>query len=131
MNDIGVTESTVEEAALAWLENLGWNVAHGPDIAPDTTGAERADYGQVILVQRVRDALARLNPDLSAETLDDAFRKLAHPEGPTLETRNRAFHRMLVDGVTVEYRASDGASSWRTGPCARFRGSGQQRLARR
>ena len=105
----GVTESTVEEAALAWLENLGWNVAHGPDIAPDTTGAERADYGQVILVQRVRDALARLNSDLSAETLDDAFRRLVHSEGPTLEACNRAFHHMIVDGITVEYRASDGA----------------------
>ena len=74
----GVTESTVEEAALAWLENLGWNVAHGPDIAPDTPGAERADYGQVVLVQRVRDALARFNPDLPAEALDDAFRRLVH-----------------------------------------------------
>ena len=59
--------------------------------------------------KRLRDSLARLNSDLPAEALDDAFRKLAHPEGPTLETRNRAFHRMLVDGVTVEYRASDGA----------------------
>ena len=105
----GVTESTVEEAALAWLENLGWNVAHGPDIAPDTTGAERADYGQVVLVQRVRDALARFNSDLPAEALDDAFRRLVHSEGPTLESCNRAFHHMIMDGITVEYRASDGA----------------------
>ena len=105
----GVTESTVEDAALAWLESLGWRIAHGPDIAPDTTGSERADYGQAILVQRVRDALVRFNPDLPAEALDDAFRKPAHPEGPTLETRNRAFHRMLVDGITVEYRDDNGA----------------------
>jgi type I restriction enzyme R subunit len=39
------TESTVEEAALAWLESAGWQVAHGPDIAPDTSAVERADYG--------------------------------------------------------------------------------------
>ena len=52
-----LTESDVEQAALAWLEGLSWNVAHGPDLAPDTLGAERADYGQVVLEQRLRDAL--------------------------------------------------------------------------
>ena len=104
-----LNESDVERAALAWLEGLGWNVAHGPNIAPDTMGAERADYGQVILEQRLRDALTRLNPDLPAAALDDAFRQLNRPEGPTLETRNRAFHRMLVEGVTVEYHTDEGA----------------------
>ena len=103
------TESTVEEAALAWLESLGWSVAHGPDIAPDTPGAERSDYGAVVLEPRLRDALVRLNPSLPTEALDDAFRKLTHLEGPTLEARNRAFHRLLVDGVTVEYRTDEGA----------------------
>ena len=98
-------ESTVETAALAYLENIGWTIAHGPDIAAE----ERTDYGQVILEQRLRDALARLNPSLPASALDDALRKLALPVGATLETRNRAFHRMLVEGVTVEYRARDGS----------------------
>ena len=102
-------ESTVEKAALDWLERLGWSVAHGPGIAPDTTGAERTNYGQVVLEQRLRDALTRLNPDLPAAALGDAFRQLNRPEGPTLETRNRAFHRMLVDGVTVEYRTHEDA----------------------
>ena len=102
-------ESTVEDATLDWLAGLGWSVAHGPDIAPDALATERSDYGQVVLEQRLRDSLARFNPDLPAEALDDALRKPAHPEGPTLETRNRAFHRMLVDGITVEYRADDGA----------------------
>ena len=109
MSDASLSESTVEAAALSWLENLGWRIAHGPDIAPDTPGTERTDYGQVILEQRVRDALARLNPDLVTAALDDAFRRLARPEGSTLEARNRAFHRMVVDGVTVEYRKPDGA----------------------
>ncbi len=103
------SESTVEHAALAWLESRGWNVALGPDIAPDTTGAERTDYGEVLLARRLRDALARLNPDLPAAALDDAFRKLTRSEGSTLEARNRAFHRMVVDGVTVEHRTDNGA----------------------
>ena len=91
------------------MEGLGWNVAHGPDIAPDTTGAERAGYGEVVLERRLHDALARLNPDLPAAALDDAFRKLTRPEGSTLEARNRAFQRMAVDGVTVEHRTDNGA----------------------
>ena len=104
-----ITESDVEEAALAWLAELGWQVAHGPEIAPDTPNAERNDYGHVVLERRLQDALGELNPGLPSEALNDAFRKLARPEGSTLEARNRAFHRMLVDGVTVEHRANDGA----------------------
>ena len=113
-----LTEAHVERAALDWLEGLGWRIAHGPDlsaceaqagIAPDTANAERSNYGEVVLERRVRDALALFNPGLPATALDDAFRKLIHPEGSTLEARNRAFHRMLVDGVTVEYRADHGA----------------------
>ena len=107
MGEPGVSESVVEQAALAWLESCGWNVAHGPKIAPDTPGAERADYGAVVLERRLRDALARLNPDLPAEALDDAFGKLTRPEGATVEARNRALHRMVVDGVTVEHRTGD------------------------
>ena len=103
-----INESVVEEAALEWLAGLGWQTVYGPDIAPDTPNAERSDYDQVALERRLRDALAELNPGLPTTAVDDAFRKLTHPEGPTLEARNRAFHHMLVDGVTVEYRTSDG-----------------------
>ena len=103
-----INESVVEEAALEWLAGLGWQTVYGPDIAPDTPNAERSDYDQVALERRLRDALAELNAALPAAALDDAFRKLTHPEGPTLEARNRAFHRMLVDGATVEYRTADG-----------------------
>src|SRR3989304_8174761 len=95
------TESVVEGAALAWLESLGWTVKHGPDISPggDTltlslSQRERESYSEVVLEQRLRDALARLNPTLPAEALEDAFRKLTRPEGPTLEARNRAVHRL-------------------------------------
>ena len=100
----GVTEATVEDAALDYLKSLGWGIAHGPDIAPDTPGAERTDYGDVVLTRRLQDAFGRLNPNLPAGALDDAFRKLTRLEGTSLESRNRAFHRLVVDGVNVEYR---------------------------
>jgi type I restriction enzyme R subunit len=102
------TESIVEQAALTWLQHAGWSALHGADMAPDTPAAERSDYSQVVLEARLRTALARLNPALPPEALDDAFRKLTRPEGADLAVRNRAVHRLLVDGVTVEYRAADG-----------------------
>ena len=102
------TESVVEDAALAWLQAIGWQVALGPDIAPDMPAAERTGFGEVVLMRRLRDALVRLNPKLPAEALEDAFRKLTRPEGADLLQRNRALHRLLVDGVTVEYRNSEG-----------------------
>ena len=107
MSDRGVTESVVEQAALAWLETIGWRVAHGPHIAPDMPSAERRDYGEVILAQRLRDALARLNPALPAEALEDAFRRVTRPAGAELIGRNRGVHRLLVDGVTVEHRTAE------------------------
>ena len=103
-----LTEADVESAALDWLTNLGWRVAHGLDIAPDSPTAERADYAQVVLERRVWDALAALNSGLPGDALDDAFRKLTRPEGSTVDARNRAFHRMLVNGVEIEYRDAEG-----------------------
>ncbi len=102
-------ESIVEEAALAWLAGAGWQVRHGAGIAPGEPAAERDNYSQVVLAQRLRDALAWLNPDLPAGALDDAFRRLMRPAGAELLVRNRALHRLRVDGVTVENRTADGA----------------------
>jgi type I restriction enzyme R subunit len=105
------TESIVEDAALTWLESLGWTILHGPEIAIGMLGAERSDpnYRDVLLEGRLRQALVRLNPDLPPEALDDAFRKLVRTDAPSLVERNRAVHRMLVNGVTVEYRRADGS----------------------
>lgn len=105
------TESIVEDAALAWLEALGYSVLHGPDISPGNDvlfHRERTNYSDVILEERLRAALTRLNPDLLQDALDDAYRKLVRSDAPSLIERNRALHRMLVDGVTVEFRR-DGA----------------------
>jgi type I restriction enzyme R subunit len=104
MTERGVTESVVEQAALAWLESAGWSVLNGADIAPGESAAERDDYAQVVLASRLNEALARLNPQLPADALSDAFRKLTRPEGAEPVARNRALHRLIVDGVTVEYR---------------------------
>jgi len=107
----GFTESVVEDAALAWLEALDYAVLHGLEIAAGEPGAERGDpnYRDVLLERRLRQALVRLNPDLPPDALEDAYRKLMRVDAPSLVERNRAVHRMLVDGVTVEYRRKDGS----------------------
>src|SRR5688500_13763547 len=104
-------ESIVEDAALAWLKAIGYEVLHGPDIAAGELAAERGDpsYRVVLLELRLRQALSRLNPELPPEARDDAYRKLMRVDAPSLVERNHAVHRMLVDGVTVEYRRNDGS----------------------
>ena len=84
-------------------------MARGPDIAPDTPAAERADYGETVLNGRLRSALDLLNPDLPDDMLENAVRRLVSRAGATLEACNRAFHRLVVDGVTVEYVDGNGA----------------------
>ena len=105
------TESIVEEASLAWLEALGYSVLHGPDIAAGEPDAERDDpnYRDVLLRRRLRQALDRLNPDLPPDGIEDAFRKLIRADAPSPMERNRAVHKMLVDGISIEYRRKDGA----------------------
>ena len=124
-------ESTVEQATLEWLSNLGWETAYGPDIAPGTPAAERDNYTQVVLERRLRDALERLNPDLDDGALETALRRITNPDGPTQEARNRSFHLDLINGVTVEQRGPDGTVSGVPREAHRLRGPPRKRLAGR
>ena len=102
-----ITESIVEDAALDWFRALGYEVLGGADLVPDPI-AIRKSYADVVLNSPLRGALVELNPTIPDGALRDAKRKLMRPGGATLEDRNRSFHRMLVDGVGVEYRHQDG-----------------------
>ncbi len=106
---LGIAESHVEEAALAWLAELGYGTAHGLTIGPDAATPERASYGDVLLLGRLRTALAKLNPRLPPETLADAIAKVAQTEAPSLVEENRRLHRYFVEGVPVEVRRKDGS----------------------
>jgi len=70
------TESTVEEAALSWFDNLGYAVLHGPDIAPGELNAERVSYGDVVLLGRLRSALARMNLKILEEAREEVIRQV-------------------------------------------------------
>ena len=103
------SESVIEQVALAWLESLGYQVLSGLEIAPGEPAAERDNYGQVVLEYRLRQALAWLNPQVPADALEEAFRKLTRPDSPALVANNHAIHKYLVEGVPVEYQRKDGS----------------------
>ena len=108
-----VTEDDLEQATLGWLGELGYTVVHGRDIAPGEPAAERAAFSDVVLKNRFCDAFTRLNPGVSSATVDDAFYQVTHPsDSPSLPEQNRAFHRMLVNGVEVEHQLEDGSSAY-------------------
>ena len=106
---MSLNEAIVEDAALSWFGELGYAVRHGPNIAPGESGAERSSFGDVVLVARLRDAIQRLNPLIPEEAQDEALRKVLRPDTPSVTRTNRAFHKMLRDGVEVEYRRPDGS----------------------
>ena len=107
----GFAESYVEEAAFAWLSELGYARANGLDISPDGGKPERASYGDVLLVERLRTAIAKLNPTLNAETRAEVLAKLTQTASPSLVEENRRLHRYMVEGVPVEIRRADGSIS--------------------
>src|SRR3989338_6403940 len=106
-----ITESEVEEAALEILEELGYEIIHGPDIAPDGASPERQSYADVLLLGRLKDAVDRLNPKSPREAKEEAVGQILRSESPDLALNNRRFHKMLADGVDVEYRKGDRAAT--------------------
>jgi type I restriction enzyme R subunit len=104
-----VGESTVEDAALHWFGELGYTLAHGPDLAPGEPASERDGFGDVVLVGRLRDAIRRLNPAIPEDAREEALRRVLRVAMPSLVQTNRAFHLMLRDGVPVEYPRPDGS----------------------
>ena len=108
MTETNFSEDVIEQAALAWFEGLGYQVIGGPVLAPGEATAERDSFSDVVLAGRLREALARLNKFIPSEALDDAFRKLTRPDAVSTLTNNRIIHRMLVEGVEMEYRTDDG-----------------------
>jgi type I restriction enzyme R subunit len=104
-----IAESEIEEAALEILSELSYETLFGPDIAFDGKSPERESYSQVVLDKRLREAVDRFNHDIPKEAREEAIKKLLRSESQSLIFNNRSFHRMLVEGVPVEYRRNDGS----------------------
>jgi type I restriction enzyme R subunit len=106
---MSLNESIVEDAALEWFGELGYAAGHGPHLAPREAAAERDSFSEVVLVGRLREAIGRLNPAIPEEAREEALRKVLRVGTPSLTQTNRVFHRMLRDGVDVEYPRADGS----------------------
>jgi type I restriction enzyme, R subunit len=106
---MSLTESIVEDAAVNWFRGLNYNVANAPHLAPGEIRSERSSFCDVVLVGRLRDGIGRLNRTIPADAREEALRKVLRHDAPSLVGNNRAFHRMLRDGVPVEYRRDDGS----------------------
>src|SRR5579871_5202951 len=97
-----INEQQLEDLAIGWFQDVGWTYLHGTIIAPDGEHPERQNWKDVILRGRFLAALQRINPHLPLEALEQVVHAVEAISDPLLIVRNRAFHRMLSDGVTVE-----------------------------
>ena len=103
-----ITENQLEQLCLEWFESIGYDTICGYDIAPDTDNPERSDYRQVILHGRLLSSLKQINPHIPVATLEQVALQIAKPETPILINNNKAFHRLLLEGVKVEFKDSTG-----------------------
>ena len=103
------TESDLEFLVLEFLKSEGWGVVFGPDIAPGEPGAERTDYRDVVLVGRLRTAIAELNPFLPRDVVEDVVKTVLRAESQVVMTENWRAYQLLTEGVPVQYRDSSGA----------------------
>lgn len=102
-----ITENDIEEIALGYLQGLGYKYLNGLVMSPDGEYPER-QYNEVVLVARLRDAIARLNPNISQDAKEDALKKVLRTDSHNLLINNETFHRYLTDGVDVEMRTESG-----------------------
>lgn len=99
-----ITESHIEQFALELLEKQGYQYIYGPDIAPDSENPARQSFEDVLLLDKLRNAVARINPTISADVCEDAIKQIQRLNSPELIANNEAFHRMLTEGIRVTYQ---------------------------
>src|SRR5918995_5006557 len=102
-----ITESIVEEAALDWFRALQYDVINGSEIAPDRPSAERSKYNEVVLIGRLKNAIDRINPKVPHNAKEEAINKILGTESQNLFENNHAFHKMITDGVDIEFSVDD------------------------
>ena len=98
-----ITEDQLEQECLTWFKDIGYQVLHGTEIAPESPQAERTDFRQVILQSRLHDTLHTLNPDVPSHVIDAAVIQIANPNIPGLMAANRQLHKWMTQGYPVKY----------------------------
>jgi len=103
-----LSEAVVEQLVLDHLGRLGYAISSDAEIGPDGKTPEREAYADVVLAKRLIAAIEKLNPAIPGEARGDALRKVLSTEKPSLVEENRRLHRLMVEGVDVEFYSEDG-----------------------
>ncbi|WP_074555636.1 type I restriction endonuclease subunit R [Bacillus cereus] len=101
-------ESELEIAALEWLEEIDYEIVEGPDIAPDGDYAERESFHDVVLVDRLRDSLQKINPTVDRKVIEEAIQKIIANASPNFVLNNKQFHKFVTDGIEIQTQGTDG-----------------------
>ncbi|MFK4308432.1 type I restriction enzyme R subunit [Bacillus sp. RC242] len=101
-------ESELEIAALEWLEEMDYEIVEGPDIAPDGDYAERESFHDVVLVDRLRDSLQKINPTLERKVIEEAIQKIIANASPNIVLNNKQFHKFVTEGIEIQTQGTDG-----------------------
>lgn len=99
-----ITESAIEKFAIELLEKSGYQYIYAPSIAPDSDTPERESFEDVLLIDRLRTAVGRINPSIPADIREDAIKQIQRLNSPELIANNETFHRLLTEGIKVSYR---------------------------
>jgi type I restriction enzyme, R subunit len=99
-----ITEDAIEKFAIELLEKQGYQYIYAPSIAPDSDNPERESFEDVLLLERLRTAVGRINPTISPAIREDAIKQILRITSPELIANNESFHRMLTEGINVEYQ---------------------------
>jgi type I restriction enzyme, R subunit len=99
-----ITENIIEAFAIELLDKLGYEYIYAPDIAYDGENPERDSYAQVLLLNRLKNAVKRINPGIPADAQVEAIKEIQRIASPELLTNNETFHRFLTEGIPVSKR---------------------------
>ena len=106
-----INEALIEETCLQQLETVGWRREYGKNLPTADGEFARGGMAGVVFTEQLRQAVARLNPDLPPEAVDEVVRVVTKSEIGDLLERNRAFYALLRNGVPVSYRVDGEAKS--------------------
>lgn len=99
-------ENELELVALRWLEEVGYTSVSAKELE-DSGMSKRKDYKEVVLKDRLQEALVAINPNVSIEVIDEAIKKITVPEHPNMEVNNQTFHKYITDGIEIPTRENN------------------------
>ena len=102
-----LNEEDLENISIEWFKEIGYSFVHGPNLAPDGQSPEREDFRQLTLIDRLRSALKKLNPEVPPATIESAVLQLTNPNIPGLLSSNRKFHQWITTGLPITYMDGD------------------------